>query len=335
MQSYMMDFLKPRIVDIKRFNGTTATVTLEPLDRGFGHTLGNALRRVLLSSLAGAAVVEARIEGIQHEYTWLEGVQEDVTEILLNLKGLAIRMHGVQPEVTLTLRKKGAGQVYAGDITLPHDVEIVNPDHLIANLTKTGELNMWLKVKQGRGYQSVSSRHVETDNSSPIGTLKLDASFSPIVRVAYKVESARVEQRTDLDRLIIELQTNGTIDPEFAIRQAAAILQNQLMVIASLEGRAEGDLSLTGHLAFDPVFLRPVDELELTVRSANCLKAESIYFIGDLVQKTEAELLKTPNLGKKSLTEIKDVLASKGLSLGMRLENWPPSGLYEQRKVSS
>lgn len=335
MQSYMMDFLKPRIVDIKRFNGTTATVTLEPLDRGFGHTLGNALRRVLLSSLAGAAVVEARIEGIQHEYTWLEGVQEDVTEILLNLKGLAIRMHGVQPEVTLTLRKKGAGPVYAGDITLPHDVEIVNPDHLIANLTKTGELNMWLKVKQGRGYQPVSSRHVEADNSSPIGTLKLDASFSPIVRVAYKVESARVEQRTDLDRLIIELQTNGTIDPEFAIRQAASILQNQLMVIASLEGRAEGDLSLTGHLAFDPVFLRPVDELELTVRSANCLKAESIYFIGDLVQKTEAELLKTPNLGKKSLTEIKDVLASKGLSLGMRLENWPPSGLYEQRKVSS
>lgn len=335
MQSYMMDFLKPRIVDIKRFNGTTATVTLEPLDRGFGHTLGNALRRVLLSSLAGAAVVEARIEGIQHEYTWLEGVQEDVTEILLNLKGLAIRMHGVQPEVTLTLRKKGAGSVYAGDITLPHDVEIVNPDHLIANLTKTGELNMWLKVKQGRGYQPVSSRQVEADNSSPIGTLKLDASFSPIVRVAYKVESARVEQRTDLDRLIIELQTNGTIDPEFAIRQAAAILQNQLMVIASLEGRAEGDLSLTGHLAFDPVFLRPVDELELTVRSANCLKAESIYFIGDLVQKTEAELLKTPNLGKKSLTEIKDVLASKGLSLGMRLENWPPSGLYEQRKVSS
>jgi len=331
----MMDFLKPRIVDIKRFNGTTATVTLEPLDRGFGHTLGNALRRVLLSSLAGAAVVEARIEGIQHEYTWLEGVQEDVTEILLNLKGLAIRMHGVQPEVTLTLRKKGAGSVYAGDITLPHDVEIVNPDHLIANLTKTGELNMWLKVKQGRGYQPVSSRQVEADNSSPIGTLKLDASFSPIVRVAYKVESARVEQRTDLERLIIELQTNGTIDPEFAIRQAAAILQNQLMVIASLEGRAEGDLSLTGHLAFDPVFLRPVDELELTVRSANCLKAESIYFIGDLVQKTEAELLKTPNLGKKSLTEIKDVLASKGLSLGMRLENWPPSGLYEQRKVSS
>jgi DNA-directed RNA polymerase subunit alpha len=211
----------------------------------------------------------------------------------------------------------------------------VNPDHLIANLTKTGELNMWLKVKQGRGYQPVSSRQVEADNSSPIGTLKLDASFSPIVRVAYKVESARVEQRTDLDRLIIELQTNGTIDPEFAIRQAAAILQNQLMVIASLEGRAEGDLSLTGHLAFDPVFLRPVDELELTVRSANCLKAESIYFIGDLVQKTEAELLKTPNLGKKSLTEIKDVLASKGLSLGMRLENWPPSGLYEQRKVGS
>jgi DNA-directed RNA polymerase subunit alpha len=305
------------------------------LDRGFGHTLGNALRRVLLSSLAGAAVVEARIEGVQHEYTWLEGVQEDVTEILLNLKGLAIRMHGGQSELTLTLRKKGVGPVYASDITLPHDVEIVNPDHLIANLAKTGELNMWLKIRQGRGYQPVSARHTEAENSSPIGTLKLDASFSPIVRVAYKVESARVEQRTDLDRLIIELQTNGTIDPEDAIRQAAIILRNQLEVIANLERPLGGDFPLSGHLAFNPVFLRPVDELELTVRSANCLKAETIYFIGDLVQKTETELLKTPNLGKKSLTEIKDVLASKGLSLGMRLENWPPSGLYEQRKVGS
>jgi DNA-directed RNA polymerase subunit alpha len=331
MQTSVLDFLKPRIVDVKHLNHTTARIILEPLDRGFGHTLGNALRRVLLSSLAGAAVVEAQIDGVVHEYTAMEGVQEDVTEILLNLKGLAIRLLG-QSEVTLQLTKKGPGPVYAREITLPHDVEIVNPDLLLANLTKIGHLNIMLKVRLGRGYQPVSVRYQEGDNDSTIGVLKLDASFSPIKRVAYSVESARVEQRTDLDRLIIEVQTNGTIEPETAIRQAAAILQSQLSVVVNLEGsRLDESPSGRSYLELDPMLLRPVDELELTVRSANCLKAENLYYIGDLVQKSETELLKTPNLGKKSLTEIKDVLAVRGLTLGMRLENWPPSSLREER----
>jgi DNA-directed RNA polymerase subunit alpha len=323
-----MELLKPRIVDVKHINDTTAKITLEPLDRGFGYTLGNALRRVLLSSLPGAAVVEVMIEGVLHEYTTIEGVQEDVTDILLNLKGLAIRMYG-RTETNLHLSKKGPGVVCAADISLDHDVEIINPTHVIAHLTQSGELNMTLKIMLGRGYQPAGQRGQEDESSAPIGTLKLDASFSPISRVAYRVESARVEQRTDLDKLIIELETNGTIDPESAIRQAATILQNQLSVIVDLEGNVETETT-TEKNDIDPILLRPVDELELTVRSANCLKAESIYYIGDLIQKTENELLKTPNLGKKSLTEIKDVLASRGLSLGMRLENWPPPGLYDQ-----
>jgi DNA-directed RNA polymerase subunit alpha len=328
MQSSVMELLKPRIVDVKHINDTTAKITLEPLDRGFGYTLGNALRRVLLSSLPGAAVVEVMIEGVLHEYTTIEGVQEDVTDILLNLKGLAIRMYG-RTETNLHLSKKGPGVVCAADINLDHDVEIINPTHVIAHLTQSGELNMTLKIMLGRGYQPAGQRGQEDESSAPIGTLKLDASFSPISRVAYRVESARVEQRTDLDKLIIELETNGTIDPESAIRQAATILQNQLSVIVDLEGNVETETTAEKN-DIDPILLRPVDELELTVRSANCLKAESIYYIGDLIQKTENELLKTPNLGKKSLTEIKDVLASRGLSLGMRLENWPPPGLYDQ-----
>ncbi len=334
MQSNVMELLKPRIVDVKYLNDTTAKITLEPLDRGFGYTLGNALRRVLLSSLAGAAVVEVMIDSVLHEYTTIEGVQEDVIDILLNLKGLAIRMQDRQ-EVTLQLTKKGPGPVCARDITLEHDVEIVNPDHLIANLTKAGELNMTLKVMMGRGYQPASQRYEEEDSessSSPAGTLRLDASFSPISRVAYRVESARVEQRTNLDKLIIELETNGTIKPEYAIRQAAAILRDQLSVIVELEGNVETEIR-TEKNEIDPILLRPVDELELTVRSANCLKAENIFFIGDLIQKTENELLKTPNLGKKSLTEIKDVLASRGLSLGMHLENWQPPSLSEEQQI--
>jgi DNA-directed RNA polymerase subunit alpha len=330
MQSNVMELLKPRIVDVKHINDTTARVTLEPLDRGFGYTLGNALRRVLLSSLPGAAVVETTIDGVLHEYTTIEGVQEDVTDILLNLKGLAIRMYG-RNEVTLRLSKKGPGPVCASDITLEHDVEIINPSHVIANLTQSGELNMRLKIVLGRGYLH-TSQLLSEGNDVPIGTLRLDASFSPISRVAYFVESARVEQRTDLDRLIIELETNGTVDPESAIRQAATILQSQLSVIVDLEGNIETE-PVQEEIDIDPILLHPVDELELTVRSANCLKAENIYYIGDLIQKTENELLKTPNLGKKSLTEIKDVLASRGLSLGMRLENWPPPGLYDAEHI--
>jgi len=337
MQTAATELLKPRIVEVKKFSETSAKVTLEPLDRGFGHTLGNALRRVLLSSLSGSAVVEAKIRGVEHEYSSIEGVQEDVVDILLNLKGLAIRLTGRQ-EVVLKLHKKGPGMITAADIVGEHDVDIINPSHVIANLTKAGELEMELKVKVGRGYQPATQRLLSDEDSSSIGWLRLDASFSPIYRVAYSVESARVEQRTNLDKLVLELQTNGTLDPENAVRQAAKILQDQLSVIVDLQGtriEVESGIMVTS-AAVDPILLRPVDELELTVRSANCLKAENIYYIGDLVQRSETELLKTPNLGKKSLTEIKDVLGTHGLSLGMRLENWPPpEGLYHELKAGN
>lgn len=325
MQASVSEFLSPRIVDVQQVDDTHAKVTLEPLERGFGHTLGNALRRILLSSMNGCAIVEVEIDGVLHEYTTIEGVQEDVVDILLNLKGVALRMEG-GTEATLKLNKKGPGAVTAGDITLDHNVEVVNPDHVIANLTKDGEISMTLKVASGRGYQPASTRNIDEEEDRPIGRLQLDASFSPVQRVAYVVDSARVEQRTNLDKLIIELETNGTIDPEAAIRSAATILQDQLLAFVDLKSKEEAEPAEL-EPEVDPILLRPVDDLELTVRSANCLKAEQIYYIGDLIQRTEVELLKTPNLGKKSLTEIKDVLASRGLSLGMRLENWPPASL--------
>ncbi|MGH8503138.1 MAG: DNA-directed RNA polymerase subunit alpha [Gammaproteobacteria bacterium] len=331
MAAKVEELLRPRFVDVQASGPRNAKVVLEPLERGFGHTLGNALRRILLSSIPGCAVVEATIEGVLHEYTTIEGVQEDVIDILLNLKGLAIRMHG-KDEASVNLRKQGPGVVTAGDITVGHDVEIVNPDHVIAHLTKGAELAMTLKLARGRGYQPASVRRSEEDR--PLGSLLLDASFSPVQRVAYTVESARVEQRTDLDKLVIELETNGTVDPEDTIRRAANILQGQLSVFVDLKGD-EQSVQARGESELDPILLRPVDDLELTVRSANCLKAENIHYIGDLIQRTEVELLKTPNLGKKSLTEIKDVLGSHGLSLGMRLENWPPPSLRAEKEKKS
>lgn len=325
------EFLTPSAINVETVNETTAKVTLEPLERGFGHTLGNALRRILLSSLPGAAVIEAEIEGVDHEYSTLEGLQEDVLDLLLNLKSLAIILHD-QNEAYLTLDKKGAGVVTAADLELPHNVEIANPNLVLGTLNERGHLKMRLRVVKGRGYEPANQRR-EDANSKIIGRLKLDASFSPIIRVAYDVENARVEQRTDLDKLIIELETNGTIDPEEAIRKAATILQQQIAIFVDLEAE-EAPEPIKEKEEIDPVLLRPVDDLELTVRSANCLKAENIYYIGDLVQRTETELLKTPNLGKKSLTEIKDVLASKNLELGMRLDNWPPSDLRVDDRFS-
>ena len=332
MSSVLSELLKPRRVDVEPINDFCAKIIIEPLDRGFGHTLGNALRRVLLSSMSGCAVTEVEIEGVLHEYTTIEGVQEDVTDILLNLKGLAIRMHA-KDEATLTLKKSGPGEIRASDISLDHDVEIANPDHLIANLTKSGELNMTMKIVRGRGYKPAIIGSTEEDQA--IGRLKVDASFSPVRRVSYEVQSARVEQRTNLDKLVVEIETNGTIDPEDAVRESARILRSQLAVFVDLEAEEAEEAAASNEPEIDPILLRPVDDLELTVRSANCLKAESIYYIGDLIQRTEVELLKTPNLGKKSLTEIKDVLASRGLSLGMRLENWPPSGLFEEQDKAS
>lgn len=331
MQQRAVDeLLTPRHIDVSEMGGTTAKITLEPLERGFGYTLGNALRRILLSSMPGAAITECEIEGVQHEYSTIEGVQEDVIEILLNLKEVAVRLHS-RDDAQVHLDKTGPCVVTAGDIQLDHGVEVMNPDLVIANLSAGAELKMTLLVCAGRGYETVEARNVNQEESKAIGRLQLDATYSPVKRVAYSVDNARVEQRTDLDKLIIELETDGTIEPEEAIRCSANILQQQLSAFVDLKHEEVVDNSREEE-EVDPILLRPVDDLELTVRSANCLKAESIYYIGDLIQRTETELLKTPNLGKKSLTEIKDVLASRGLSLSMHLENWPPASLRTEEK---
>jgi len=329
MQRSVTEFLRPRDIKVEEINVNHAKIVLEPFERGFGHTLGNALRRILLSSMPGCAIVEVEIKGVEHEYSAIEGIQEDVIEILLNLKDVSIKMHG-RDDAELVLDKKGPGVVTAGDIAVSHDVEIVNPDHVIAHLNDGSELNMKLRVLRGRGYEPADVRIQADDESRTIGRLQLDATYSPVRRVSYAVESARVEQRTDLDKLVIDLETDGTLDPEEAIRRSATILQEQLAAFVDLEADKEQEVEEEED-QIDPILLRPVDDLELTVRSANCLKAENIYYIGDLIQRTEVELLKTPNLGKKSLNEIKDVLEGRGLSLGMRLENWPPASLKDDK----
>ncbi|RZS54624.1 DNA-directed RNA polymerase subunit alpha [Sphaerotilus mobilis] len=323
------NLLKPKAINVDPLGGHRAKVTLEPFERGYGHTLGNALRRVLLSSMVGYAPTEVTIAGVLHEYSTVDGVQEDVVHIMLNLKGVVFRLHN-RDEVTLVLRKEGEGPVKASDIQTPHDVEIINPDHVIAHLAQGGKLDMQIKVEKGRGYVPGSMRRYADEPTKSIGRIVLDASFSPVKRVSYAVENARVEQRTDLDKLVMEIETNGSISPEEAIRASAKILVEQLVVFTQIDpGEMASIIDSPQPRAqhFDPILLRPVDELELTVRSANCLKAENIYYIGDLIQRTETELLKTPNLGRKSLNEIKEVLASRGLTLGARLENWPPQGL--------
>ena len=327
------NLLKPKAIQVEQLGHNKSKVTLEPFERGYGHTLGNALRRVLLSSMVGYAVTDVTIAGVLHEYSSIDGVQEDVVNILLNLKGVVFKLHN-RDEVTLSLRKDGEGQVTAADIQTPHDVEIINPEHVIANLSHGGKIDIQLKVEKGRGYVPGSMRcHADEVNKS-IGRIVLDASFSPVKRVSYSVENARVEQRTDLDRLVVEIETNGAITAEDAVRSSAKILVEQLAVFAQLEGNelaAFDTPAPRSSVQVDPILVRPVDELELTVRSANCLKAENIFYIGDLIQRTENELLKTPNLGRKSLNEIKEVLASRGLTLGMKLEGWPPSGLEAKR----
>ena len=327
----LTNLLKPKSIQVEQISANRAKVSLEPFERGYGHTLGNALRRVLLSSMVGHAPTEVTIAGVLHEYSSIDGVQEDVVNILLNLKGVVFKLVS-RDEVTLSLRKDTEGVVTAGDIQTPHDVEIVNPSHHIATLSVGTKLDMQIKVEKGRGYISGSMRRND-DQVRSIGRIVLGASFSPVRRVSYTVESARVEQRTDLDKLVIDIETNGSIGPEEAVRASAKILVEQLAVFAQLEGVELSVFDAPAQRAsqqFDPILLRPVDELELTVRSANCLKAENIYYIGDLIQRTENELLKTPNLGRKSLNEIKEVLASRGLTLGMKLENWPPVGLDKQ-----
>jgi DNA-directed RNA polymerase subunit alpha len=323
--------LKPKTINVEQLGPNRAKVALEPFERGYGHTLGNALRRVLLSSMSGYAPTEVTIAGVLHEYSSIDGVQEDVVNILLNLKGVVFKLHN-RDEVTLSLRKDGEGVVTAADIQTPHDVEIINPDHVIAHLSHGGKLDMQVKVEKGRGYVPGSMRRHADEPSKAVGRIVLDASFSPVRRVSYTVESARVEQRTDLDKLVVDIETNGALSAEDAVRASAKILVEQLAVFAQLEGSelVFDAPAPRGAAQFDPILLRPVDELELTVRSANCLKAENIYYIGDLIQRTENELLKTPNLGRKSLNEIKEVLASRGLTLGMKLENWPPAALEKR-----
>ncbi len=363
------DFLTPKVIKIQEESRFHSKIVLEPLERGFGHTLGNALRRILLSSMPGCAITEVEIENVLHEYSAIDGVREDVIDILLNLKGIAIKLNGRQ-EVSLSLKKTGEGVVTAGDIELTHDVDIINPEHVIAHLNPHGQLNMTLKISKGRGYcvnEPISSQdaslflekskssdlddvlnleskrhadagaevyvHNKNEHGQKVGVLRLDTSFSPVKKVSYSVENARVEQRTNLDKLVIDLHTNGTIDPEEAIKISATILQEQLASFVDLKYEEHTESS-KGSPLFDPILLRPIDDLELTVRSVNCLKNEKTYYIGELVQRTEIELMKMPNLGKKSLNEIKDVLAARSLSLGTKLEGWPPEGL-EAVKISS
>src|SRR3990167_4841307 len=331
MYTYINEMLTPKVLKVQSDMLFHSRIVLEPLEPGYGYTLGTALRRILMSSMPGCAVTEVTIDGVLHEYSTIEGVKEDVLDILLNLKNLAIKLLSCH-EATLVLNAKGAGEVKAKNIQLTSEVEIKNPDLHIATLNDLGKLNMKIKVKQCIGfYYHENQIPLDEDEavSKAIGVLKVDNSFSPVVRVAYSVDHARVENRTDLDKLIIDLETNGTIDPEDAIRQAATILQHQLSAFVDFSFE-ESRSSRKTQTHYDPILLRPVDDLELTVRSANCLKAENIYFIGDLVQKPESELLKTPNLGKKSLTEIKDVLAAHSLSLGMQLEDWPPQELVKK-----
>jgi len=326
----LTNFLKPRSVKVDAISDCHARITLEPLERGFGHTLGNSLRRVLLSSIPGCAIVEAEIDGVLHEYTTLDGMQEDVIDVLLNLKDVAVRMHS-EGNSMVTLSKSKAGPVTAGDITTDQNVEIVNPDHVICHLNKGGKISMRMCIARGVGYEPALRRDDSEEEARPIGRLRLDATYAPVRKVAYQVENARVENRTDLDRLILDVETDGTVDPEEAVRIAARVMADQLSVFVDLSGSEEIPEEKKED-EIDPILIRPIDDLELTVRSANCLKAENINFIGDLIQRTEVELLKTPNLGKKSLTEIKDVLGGRGLSLGVKLENWPPAGLDDSRR---
>ena len=321
MQTSVIDLLVPTEIQVDDISPTLSKVTLEPLERGFGHTLGNALRRILLSSMPGAAVTDVIIDGISHEYSTIEGVREDVIDILLNLKELPVKViEGNSAEITLDVT--GTCDVTAASFEVPGNVELVDQDFHVASIVDKVSLKMTLVVKTGRGYEPADLRD---DEDRVVGGLKIDASYSPVKRVSYNVDNARFEKRTDLDKLLIELETDGTLDPKMAIEHSATILQQQLAAFVDLDAIAEQEAKKEQN-DFDPLLLRSIEELELTVRSTNCLKAESIFLIGDLIHKTEFDLLKTPNLGKKSLNEIKDVLASKELSLGMNVENWPPLG---------
>lgn len=328
IQSNWKELIKPNKVNVKPGSDANKAVsfTVEPLERGFGHTMGNALRRILLSSLQGSAITQIKIDGVLHEFSTIEGVQEDVAEIILNLKSLAIRSHAEDAK-TVTIKAKGPAVVTAADISTTADIDVIDPDHVIAHLSAGATLNMELTVATGKGY-SPASEHVSAEDKE-IGVIPIDSVFSPIRRVSFKVSDARVGQVTDYDKLTMDIESNGVITPEDALAYAARILQDQLSLFINFEEVVEEATAKEEDLDINPNLLMKVDELELSVRSANCLKNENLVYIGDLVQKTEGEMLKTPNFGRKSLNEIRDVLMQMGLGLGMRLEGWPPENVEE------
>ena len=326
MQGSAKDFLKPKLVESLKTGANEFKAILEPLERGFGHTLGNALRRTLLSSMVGSAVTEVAIDGVMHEFSTIEGVQEDVLDILLNLKEVSVALNTTD-STEVVIDKKGPAVITVADIEANGtDISAFNPEKVIATVNDGGHMRMTLKINTGVGYNTAVSRD---DEASTIGGMQLDASFSPIKRVSFTVDAARVNQKVNLDKLNIVLETNGSLNAEEAIKRAASILQDQLSSFVELE-LVEEEEALPTSDDFDPQLLAAVDELELTVRSANCLKAEQIYYIGDLIQKSEQDLLRTPNLGRKSLNEIKEVLTDKSLELGTAIENWPPVDLMSE-----
>jgi DNA-directed RNA polymerase subunit alpha len=326
MQGSSRDFLKPKLVDSVELSTNEYRVGLEPFERGFGHTLGNSLRRTLLSSMAGSAITEVAIDGVMHEFSTIEGVQEDVLDILLNLKETSVELN-TSETATVIIEKEGPSQLTVADIeSNGTDVSVFNPEKVIATINEGGKIRMTIRINTGVGYDVAVSRTVDSET---IGSIQLDASFSPIKRVSFTVESARVEQKVNLDRLNIVIETNGSVDAEDAVKRAATILQDQLSSFVELEPVVEEEPQPTSD-DFPQMYLSAVDELELTVRSANCLKAEQIYYIGDLIQKSEQDLLRTPNLGRKSLNEIKEVLTEKNLELGTEIENWPPVDLMNE-----
>ncbi len=333
IQRNWQELIKPQKLDVQpgRRPDREALIVVEPLERGFGITLGNALRRVLLSSLQGSAITAVHIDGVLHEFSTIAGVREDVTDIVLNLKALGLRLHSEGPKRAY-LKVEGPKVVTAGMIEAGHDIEIMDPDHVICHVDRGGKLSMELTIETGKGYIPASQNKAE---DAPIGLIAIDAIYSPVRKVAYRVDNSRVGQQTDYDRLTVQVETDGSIAPEDTLAYAARILQDQLQLFINFE---EPHLAQATErrpeLPFNPNLLRKVDELELSVRSANCLKNDNIVYIGDLVQKTEAEMLRTPNFGRKSLNEIKEVLSQMGLHLGMEVSGWPPDNIEElARKV--
>ena len=331
IQRNWQELIKPTKLDIvsDSDNARVASVVAEPLERGYGLTLGNSLRRVLLSSLQGAAVTAIQIDGILHEFSSLPGVREDITDLVLNVKEIALKMQGEGPK-RLTLTKQGPGAVVAGDIKVSGDIEVLNPDLVICHLDDGAEINMEFTVNTGKGYVPADKNRPD---DAPIGYIPVDALFSPVRRVSYKVDATRAGESLDKDKLTLTIEANGAISPDDAVAYAARILQDQLSVFVNFEEPTkEKAQDSVPELAFNPALLKKVDELELSVRSANCLKNDNIVYIGDLIQKTEAEMLRTPNFGRKSLNEIKEVLAQMGLHLGMDVPNWPPENIDDLAK---